>query len=263
VSNILLSRENWLDAATLTTDSEVQGLGVANLANSIVQTVWRTGGTTAAYMRADFGAARNVGVLALVQPRTGLLMAETGDTIRHRLDVMIPGAGALLDTGLADSGILAGYGCHVHVPAAAIDARYWQMDASALSLSAHNYVQFGRAWAGPAFRPAHNFAYGWARAWADDGAVSSARKSGADYVDRGARYRIWEFELGWLNDAEAAEIEELLRIAGTTRQVLCVLNPDAMPLGRQVVIGRLEQLTPLMQPAHALHSARFRLRESV
>ena len=262
MSNAYLSWVNHVDAGVLTTDSEVSGLGVDKLTIPIVQSVWRSNATTSPYVQVDFGADKLIDVLALVQPRSGLLLAAT-DRVRHRLDADggTPGTGAVLDTGGSASDVAPGYGYHVYRTSSTLTARYWRFDINAPSLIANNYVQVGRAWAGSILEPAVGIQFGAGRAWSDTGQSVRAAKSGARYSDAGARLRQWDFQFGFLADTEAQEVEEMQRIAGTTMQVLIVRTTAEMPVGRRAVLGQMTAINPIRQPSFALSSVAFSITE--
>ena len=262
MSNAYLSWVNHVDTATLSTDSEVAGLSVDSLGTPVVQQVWRTNGTTSAYFQADFGQNRAIDVLALVMPRSGLLLAST-DTVRHRLDADggTPGAGAVLDTTAINSDVAAGYGYHHYRTSSTLSARYWRADISAPSLSSNNYFQLGRAWAGSVLEPAVGIQFGAGRAWGDLGTSVRAAKSGARYSDIGARLRQWDVQFGFLTDAEAQEAEERQRVAGTTGQALIVRTTTEMPIGRRALLGQLRTINPINQPEFDLSSVAFAITE--
>jgi hypothetical protein len=273
----LLSFTNWLDraAVSITASSEVFQLGSANLREPSLRARWRTlPGETDAALTVDLGAAREIGVLALVQPQDAGgwdadgeargWMAGT-DTVRHRLDLSTSGGDGVLDTGAQAGGWVQGYGVHVHVPPAALTARHWTLDLSAPSLaSVPGYVDIGRAWIGPAFRPLRNFAYGASRARADSSRVQVNPRSALEAVDVGTMQRVVRFSLASLTEAEAeAVLPDLLRAVGTRGQVLFIPDPGGTYQGRQAIIGRLTQVPAFTQPNFAFRTADFELRETV
>ena len=163
------------------------------------------------------------------------------------------------------SGIVHGYGMHAHILPAAVTARYWQPDIAFPSLaSTPGYLDLGRLWVGPAWRPTRNFAYEWSDAWDDLSDVTEVRRSGLDFVDRGARKRVLTFAFRALTEPEAkVAMTELGRIAGTSRQVLFIQEPDGPYQGRQAIIGRLVEVAPITQPNFALYERVFQIRQSL
>lgn len=273
----LLSFINWLDRAgvAISSTSEVPQLGTANLREPSLRQRWRTPlGNVAPTLTVDLGVAREVGVLALAQPQdagwidadgeaTGWMAAT--DTVRHRLDLTTPGGGGVLDTTAQPGGWVRGYGVHVHVPAAALTARHWRADLSAPSLLASpGYLDIGRAWIGPAFRPLRNFDYGWSSTWTDSSRTQVNPRSLLETVDVGAQQRTLVLAFRSLGEAEAQGVlPDLLRAVGTHKQVLCIPEPGGPYQARQAIIGRLVQVPSITHVNFAFHEAVFELRQTV
>lgn len=273
----IISWLNWLDrAATVITGSTQAGnLGPTNLADPQLAKRWRSApGNTTPQLDVDFGAAREVGIIALAQPDDAGGVSADGeargtmagtDTVRHRLDVTTPGAGALLDTTAIAGGWRAGYGLHLYQPGAPVTARYWRCNLDAASLAAApGFVDVGRAWAGPVWTPARgNFSYGFGETWADGAEVTRNARSGQEFVDLGPRQRVLSFGFPVLTEADAAHIRELQRIAGLNRQVLFVPFPGAGAEKAAPVIGRLTEVQPITLPSFARYAVTFQIRQSL
>ncbi|AWK85019.1 hypothetical protein [Azospirillum thermophilum] len=163
------------------------------------------------------------------------------------------------------SGIVAGYGLHAHVLPAAVQARYWQADIAAPSLAAvPGYLDLGRLWVGPAWRPSNNFDFEWTDAWDDLSEVTEVRRSGLDFVDRGPRRRVLTFAFRALSEPEAkVAMKELGRLAGTSGQVLFIQEPGGPYQGYEAIIGRLVEVSPITQPNFALYERVFQIRQSL
>ncbi|RVT97891.1 hypothetical protein EOD42_08865 [Rhodovarius crocodyli] len=277
MTKLLLSWVNWLDrpGVSITTNSETGGLGVTRLADPILRRRWRSAaGIINPVLTVDLGALREVGVLALAQPDDAGGVDAMGDArgwmrstdeVRHLLDAATPGGGGVLDTGAQPGGWVPGYGMHMLVPPAALSARQWRAEIGGWSLAAGvGYLDLGRAWIGPAFRPARgNYAYDWGWAMEDGAVVSTNSRSGLDFVDRGPRRRLLTFTLPTLTTAEAEAVRELQRIAGTGRQVLAAIQPDTPAQQANWIIGRLTEIQPITQPAFGVHRASFSIRQSL
>lgn len=274
----LLSWVNWLDRAgvALTASSEAGTLRASRMAEPQARRRWRTAaGVVTPQFDVDLGAGREVGVLALAQPDdAGGVNADgealgwmaASDTVRHRLDLTTAGAGALLDTGAVAGNWQAGYGIHVTPLAAPVTARYWRANLNAASLSAApGFIDVGRAWMGPAWRPGRgNIAYGWGWAFGDGGTTTRNPRSGLEFVDRGPRQRVLTFAFKTLTAADArGPMRELQRIAGTTGQVLFCVDPAAPTRSADFIIGRLEQIQPITQPSFVTFEAAFQIRQSL
>lgn len=273
----LLSWVNWLDKAgvTLTGSSEAGTLGVNRLAQPQLRRRWRTAlGDLTPGLQVDLGQDREVGVLALAQPDDAGGIDADGDargwlaptdTVRHRLDAVTLGAGALLDTGADPGGWQPGYGVHLLPLGAPVTARYWQADLDAASLAALDYVDLGRAWIGPCWRPARgNISYGWSWVMEDGSTVSRNARSGLDFVDQGPRQRVLTFGFSSLTEADAkGPMRDLLRIAGLGGQVLFAPLPEGGAVGSEAIIGRLVQVQPITQPTFATFAITFQIRQSL
>ncbi|OYD80935.1 phage head spike fiber domain-containing protein [Azospirillum brasilense] len=289
-------------ATTITSTSAAAGLGAERLKDPQVRRRMRTlSGASSVALNIDLGTAQEVGVLALLQPDDAGWIDEDGeavgfldpaaDTIRHRLDAVTPGAGTLYDslyyrdvtyTGATldlnfgaqsyreyqngtGSGVVHGYGLHAHVLPAAVQARHWQTDIAFPSLATTpGYLDLGLPWIGPAFRPSRNFAYEWGDRWDDLSDVTEVRRSGQDFTDRGPKKRVLTFAFKALTEPEAkVAMAELGRIAGTSGQVLFIQEPNGPYQGRQAIIGRLVEVSPITQPNFALYERVFQIRQSL
>lgn len=259
MTNITISYINRADAGTVTASDAVTGLAADNVQTPVVAKRWRVTSTTP-WLEVDFGSAVEIGALALVFPRDTSF--PTGaDTVRHRLSAVAAGDGELLDTGAQAIGTVEGYGVHVHLLSAAVDAQYWRVDLSAPSLSTQGFIDLGRAWAGPAWVPELNMDYGWRRAWADSSALAEAEKSGAQYVRAGAQRRTVEVAFGFMTEDDAEEAEEMQRLAGLNGQALVIPKPDKA--GRTALVGRMRQVVPIGQPHFDRYATGIRIEESL
>ncbi|MFN4283522.1 MAG: hypothetical protein ACK4NA_12870 [Alphaproteobacteria bacterium] len=255
---VLLAWVNRIDdAATVLTASQQAGdLAIQNVADPIVGRRWRTTSLTA-YGQADFGADREIGVVALVFPRdtTFPLMG----TITHAFDADggTPGAGALLSETVA-IGTAEGYGYHVVTLDAPVSARYWRWT---FAVSGVDWIDVGRAWAGPAWRPSVNISLGWGQQWDDLSRISQSPRSGAEFVDPGPRQRAMAFGLDFMSEEDKDDMREMERLAGLSSQCLFVQNPAAP--ARETVLGRLAETSPIREPGLSIYSKAFRIRESL
>jgi hypothetical protein len=302
-NNCLLSWVNHLDSAAtvVSSSSSVTGLGPERLKDPQVRRRMRTAvGVTSPTLNIDLGATKEVGVMAVLQPDDpGYIDADGSpvgymaatDTIRHRLDATTAGTGALYDslyyrdaayTGATldlnftaqsyreyqndtSSGIVAGYGLSAHVLPTAVQARYWQADIAATSLATTpGYLDLGRLWIGPAWRPTRNFAYEWTDEWEDLSTVTGVQRSGLEFVDKGPKRRVLTFGLKALTEPEAkVTVKELGRIAGISGQVLFIQEPDGPYEGYEAIIGRLVEVSPITQPNFAMYERVFQIRQSL
>lgn len=270
----LLSWINWCDraAASLTSATWVPSQPPSRLAETPLRRRWRTPvGTTAPTLNVDFGVAREVGVLALAQPTDAGGIDPDGepkgwmqptDTVRHRLDAVAAGAGVLLDGGVQAGGWQPGYGTHAIRLAAPVSARYWQADLDAASLAGGvDYLDLGRAWAGPAWQPTTgSIRYGWGSAWDDPSDAQRNARSGLETVDVLEPAQVLTFALRLFTQADADNIREMTRVAGRRGQVLFLPFDDQR---YPPVIGRLQQVPTITQPHFATFDVAFQLRQTL
>ena len=270
----LLSWINWLDraACTVSASSEVLTLPAVNLREPALRRRWRTAmGTTTASISADFGAMREVGILALAQPddaggvdadgaAIGALAAT--DTVGHWLG-STPGGTDLYASGAVPGGWQRGHGLHVHALPAPVTARGWVAAIVGTSIAGPNAVlDMGRAWAGPVWQPARgNVSYGWSWAMDDASTVTRNPRSGVETVDRGAQARVLSFGFEVLTEADAAAMRDLRRVAGVGGQVLAVLRPEGG--AADAVLGRLIRAEPIANRFHGGFTAAFSIRQTL
>lgn len=259
MANILLSYVNHVDnSATVLSASQSAGdLSIENVRNPIIGRRWRTTSLTA-YGQADFGANKSVGVLALVFPRDTTF--PTSGTVRHTLDADggTAGSGAAYDSTAIAIGTVDGYGYHVHILANAVSARYWRWT---FNVSGVSYVDTGRAWAGEAWTPSRNFAYGHGEQWDDLSQVAISPRSGAEFVDSRPRRRAVSFALPFMSSTDRDTARELQRICGLSTQLLACRDPDSP--AKDTIVGRLAEVAPITQPGLPIFSTAFRIRESL
>jgi hypothetical protein len=268
------SWRNWIDApdAVLAADAEAGELVVANLAERQGYKVWRTAnlepGATDAGFVVDFGRSREVQTLMLLFPRDDdsqrfdpIPAFAAGDTVRHRLSNLTPGANEVYDSGAIASGVASGYGYHHVVLDEAATARYWRCDLDAVSRAALGYVDVARAWAGPAFIPRVNFDWGDAYVWQSDGQVPKAARGFSEFPDNVAALRAWTLNFGALSNEERNQLLEFERLMNSTGQFL-VWRGDYEPAAG-IMLARQQQSLGLSSLALARNSKAFRLIESL
>lgn len=243
---LALSWTNHVDAAGVgfAAGSQVASLPAANLADPVVARPWQTSASVDSHVEIDFGAGRPVQVLALA----GLQAMAATDTIRARLSNVAAGAGELLDTGVAAGGVRDGYAIWSYVLAEPVEARWLRFDIAAPSLAAQGFFRVGRAWAGPAFRPQHDFRFGAEIGWRTGSRLSRASRSGTAYADNRFRRRYVRLALDALAEAEALDdLLEMQRLAGLTGQVLLVPRPASPRAGVEALVGYCRELPPIVR----------------
>lgn len=253
MTNALISTVDWVSAGTtLSTNSEVEGLGVANLATWSPEEVWRSLPGPGRWVQADFGGPVEVGVVCLVMPRSGVQLGA-GDGITLMLDAATPGAGALLSAPM----INADYGYWWRFLPVAQHPRYLRLNID----STLPYVQGGRLWVGPARVMTRNFGFDWSREWADDGRKTRAPKSGRRFRTAGPRYRRLSIAFPRTSPADADAIEDADRRLGCLGQMLICTHPDAPQ--KRVLLGTPESVTPITQPRVSSFSKTYVIEEDL
>jgi hypothetical protein len=241
----LISPRSWGDeaGATITTDSEVEGLGVRSLLTTMLAEIWRLGPGPDHTLDLTLAGPRAVRCVVLYAPRDGVL--PDGATI----------TASLSDTALGgtDSGTIAaplamprGYWCWVLPETVA--ARYLRL---VISSGAEPYLQFGRLWAGDAL-VSNGF---WSEGEFDPGVV--------DTVSEPTRRR-FQLALSSLLLPQADALEGIGLNAGTQKQLLVIPRIDRAD--RSAVFGKLTNI-PAPQPRRAwsedgqLYSATIAIQE--
>lgn len=273
----IFSFVNWAarSATEITASSATTQNPVTNLQDDYLRSRHRTlPGITSYSLDLDFGAGKEIGVLALAQPDDAGYVAEDGeaagafaatDTVRHRLDLTTLGDGALLDTGAAGGGWVPGYGLHVHALNSAVTARYWRVDIAAPSLvGGPDYCDLGHVWAGPVVQAEIGFSFGWGQQWQDGSGIVRNQRSGLLLSDRGAKFRTLSLGFKNLNDDEANRLFlDMTRMAGLGGLVLCIPDPGGDYLGRQAIIGRLTQTVPIIETDFQRYEATFQIAQAL
>lgn len=257
MSNVLFSYVNHIDATAtvLTSSSQLGDLSIQNVADTRIGKRHRCAGPSA-YGQADFGSDVSIDIVALVFPRDTAL--ATG-TVRHQFDADggTPGTGAAHDSTAIDLGLIDGYGYHVYQPASTVTARYWRWTYALTSA----FADTGRAWAGEKWVPDVNFDLGAADAWNDLSVVTQSRRSGAEFADLRLKQRGFSFSLGFMDEDDKAVAQELKRLVGISKQILCLKDPAAA--ARNAVVGRLASIDPITDANFNLYSTPFAVRESL
>lgn len=231
-----------LPGVTLSTNSEVLGLGVRSLLTPVLADVWRTGPGAARELAIDLGTLRGVQAVVLYAPRDGLLPEYTAT---------ISGAMSATSMGGTDAGntfaplaMPLGYWCWV--PPAVVAARYVFLSIS----SAQPYLQFGRLWVAGDLRTERNLSEGGYGPAVSDAVADATRRE-------------VQVTLPGLSQSEADQLEDIAIRVGTQRQVLVI--PRLERADRTAVIGKFTAI-PAPKPRQAwqsgrLHTATLALKE--
>lgn len=234
MANAILAYDDCVDRGTVTANSEQFNLPAINLqSQQLSPRVWRSNAVTSATLNVDFGTDRAIDVVALL--RANLTSAGTW---RVRLDSDSGfTAPHIYDSGSIASGIDPDFRAMIHVLPTQATARYLRIDLSDASAS---YLEAARLFAAGAWRMTRNFAFGLTEKWAD--ATQQARSEGGQvWLDRGAVWREWTFDLPAVTtDEKRTHVARLGRLA-RARDVLLITDPTSTNLGRDSIFGLLEQ----------------------
>jgi hypothetical protein len=258
---VMLSWTNLADAASIAATREATGLGVRNLLTESVSEVWRIPNVAvgvATTLDVDLGAVATIGVMAFFAPRDSYLPANY--TIAIGASAVAVGGVDVLSVPSAAMDLAGGNGAWWRWPATPIAARYLRFTFRAQS--GDQYLQLGRMWIGPDFRPATARARdGYRRGWRDAGRVERAGISGITSASAGARYRAPSWRLPLLTNAEMRTVEAMFGAIGTTGQL--VVNARTEAGAADLVLGRLDAPPDPQPDGNIRYSAEISMTEDL
>ncbi|HAE46330.1 MAG: hypothetical protein CMO30_16520 [Tistrella sp.] len=253
---LILDHRNWAPSAALSTAAPVAAeMPLAHLLSEPVARPARVL-ATAFTIDIDLGAEQPVGALAIA----GATLAATDTWVWSCR--MEPGGPIIWQTDPPEAGIhpAIGFGLSIPVlPSPVLAARYWSLSVSAPSRSALGYVDLGYLWIGAGSRPAWGASYGWRLTVEDLSRITTAERSGVEWVDLGRRRRRLEFDL-ILDDQERGGVLDRDFDAGQSAPVLCVPNP-AGDWAREGLIGRISSADPLVRSYSTFSDRSYTVRE--
>lgn len=120
--------------------------------------------------------------------------------------------------------------------------------------NADGFIQAGRLFVADGWQPSFNVTVGsLGHSWEDQSLLTAAL-SGAEYADVRAKRRVARVAFEFLTEAEAMQLFDIIRLVGTTREVLYVHDPDETTHAlRRRFLGRLRQLGAVEYPRVASH----------
>jgi hypothetical protein len=233
-----------LSAVALTASSKASGLTAGNLQTQqgAPSEAWQTAaGVTAASLLIDAG--EDVLWRAFGLFRTNLTPAAT---VRWRLGNLSSFSTSFYDSGDL-SGVVAGFGQHVHVIPSDVMSRYARLDISDPT-NPDGFLNVPLAYAGPVWIPQVNIAPGGAVGRDRDATVVKTR-SGGEFVSLRSSRRRWAVSLLALTSAEAwLQVAELEDAAADGRNILFVPFPAGAHVQREAVFGLLASNSPVTLP---------------
>lgn len=260
-------------------------LPVSNLKTQLVSEVWRSLSDDPAWtwFRADFGVARLIDVVALINHNI-----TSAGKWRVRLSNDHNFSTTTYDSGLIDAWpSIGGYGALpwgvfqwgdiISTQDAAyfkissycilpenITGRYLRIDISDANNPA-GYIQAGRCWAAPAWRPSLDMQYGWSIGWVDPSEVSKSR-GGQASIKVLPKYRVLSFELADIPEAEMYPnaFDYIDRRKGISGDILVIPQPSKPELFiHEAIYGRMQSLAPVSNPYFERRSKPFIVEELI
>lgn len=219
----------------------------ANLTNDRLGRTASFTGTSGAYVALDLGASVPVDTFAV------LASDASADTITWRMRAYASQADAIAGTSPTYTGPAvsawaspeAGKRVHrnsVQLDVAPVTARYWRISVS-------HSIKIGRLVIGDRYTALDTMDIGFSHRVVDYGEnkISATALESANVRPKVLEHN-WAWT--WLTEQEArGELLDLLAYAGQTKDVLCVLNPDADDLHNVIGYGRFAQVTDLINVA--------------
>lgn len=282
--NVFLAWQNRTDEGTLSGGSWSATLPLVNLQNRQVQKVSRSTGVTTANSQfaIDLGAARTIGVLALVVHNISV-SGKVRITAANNSGFTSPGyqsawidvwpAGMIpqnlleweddnfwLGTLSADS--RAGYQSpFIHLLPVAQSFQYWKVEIDDTGNSA-GYIQLGRLFMAQGWRPTVNYSYGADLGYQDPTPIDTSL-SGAEFFDVRGKYRVFRFGLQYITSSECYDYAlQLQRLAGVSGEVLLMQDSDDTALQPvRAFVGRLRTLGGIKQTLPTAFEASFEIKE--
>lgn len=239
----VLSGGSWLAALPRTNVQDRRLRKVARSTNALVAST---------QFDIDQGVARDLRVFAILVPN-----ATAAATVRFRLSNIAGNFAApiydstallILPAGL-DAEQLEGMNVWKTIVAPATqNGRYIRVEIADAANPA-GYVDVARVIAAPVYQPTINLAPG-AGLGIEDLSTRQESDGGAATYREKAKRRVWAFTLEDEPETESMISQfDMQRIAGTTRQIHFVYNPDdTTHMHRRAFLGVMRKLSPLRMP---------------
>ena len=152
---------------------------------------------------------------------------------------------------------------YIHILPTQQNLRHWRVEISDTT-NADGYIQIGRLFMSSTWVPSVNYSYGASLGYQDPSPVDVSL-SGAEFFDTRSKFRVFDFDLEYIQGTEAYGFAlELQRIAGTSGEVMVVPDPEDfsnMPI--RAFVGRMSQLGPVKQPQPQAYSCSLSIKELI
>lgn len=257
MANAYILFDDRVLAATLSGLAPVSTLPLANLQDPQPSKVTRWTATSA-HVVVDFGVSTPIG--AVVAAGSNLTSSATRRVRLSSTDAT-GAAGDVHDSGTASAGASSSFrGAFAYTLSADLSARYLRLDVADATLT---FIDLGLLLAGPAWRGARNFSYGAAIGYADFG-VSETSPVGVTFTSQRARARSINMRFDFASELEAhTQLLELHRIAGITQNIAVIPDPAGSYRAQRLVVGTLEDLTPIINSQFNIWSTSLSVRERI
>ena len=253
----VLGHTNRIDAASLSGGSWNASYPLANLKTRYLQQKARSSNalTGSTVINLDLGAARSIGVVALIAHN---LTADNA-TVR------IQGANnAGQSPTLYDSEALPVYqGTDYALTFPEASARYWRISMADTGNTA-GYVTLGRIFIGSRFKPTWGASFGSAIGIGSNSVVKQA-SGGNKFARKRATWRTWKMDFNYLSDAEGyGALLAILRAHDITEEFYVIIDAaDTLYRGERHMLCSVKQLPAMAHPYVDLNSIGLELEELV
>lgn len=200
---------NALDLALVTADREVGTLPASRVKTPQVARRYRaadlSNGDTRSRVEIDFtanpGGSVSIDTIVWVRPRQRAFEEErsspsfaTSDLVKHQLANVADFSATVYDSGDIASGIVNGYGYHVHLLDAPVACAYaaFEFDALSRDTPPDNFVDWGVAFYGRRYEFPIGFAAPQGYSWREGAARQRSADGGSHYIRRKKSYRVFD-----------------------------------------------------------------------
>lgn len=284
---MLITSTNFIDEATITshtTELNSTYTKAENVQDMQLAKSYQASTTTTAYMVFDFGAQKIIDMVAIL----GHNLDQTAGTVRIRLGNDSGFSTTEYDSGASDAwptveefgylawgefhwgGILSGDAVadytisYFDVLDQAVQARYMRIDLDNPQ-SGDSFINIGRVFAGPSYRPTNSMAFGWDITWVDDSIITKSL-NGNTFIDEKPRYRRLSFTLPAIGGSEIFHnlFNHLDRRRGVAKDIIVIPQPsDETTFITQNIYGRMLNLNPIENRAPSYYERTIEVEEII
>lgn len=284
---MLITSTNWIDSATITahsTERNATYTAAENVQDMQLSKSYQAALTSGMVIDFDFGAQKIIDTVAVLDHN---LNQSTG-TIRVRLSNASNFSTTVYDsTALAAwptvevfgfiawgdfhwGGVLSGDATADYtisffkVLSQAVQARYMRIEMDNAQ-TGDSFINIGRVFAGPSYRPTNSMALGWEISWVDDSVVTKSL-NGNTFIDEKPRYRRLSFTLPALGRNEIFHnlFNHLDRRRGIAKDIIVIPNEsDETTFITEAIYGRMLDLNPIENRAPAYYERTVDIEEII